>query len=146
MSNSKRLGICLLLSLLWHLFCLSFFSISFFDPGYDVNKQARVSFFGSILNSPILAVQLEGESSVVISQLPDEAEIKLAGITAAATSSLLFDKLPLDPEQFIELDLAQQRQVAVKDFTGPITDSSPRQGRCPASSRRAGKGGSLRCR
>ncbi len=72
---SRNMRIALLISLFWHLFCLSSVSIIFLPRGLEPRSDAAVNFLGSILKSPISFAQGPASGEAGLVNFPAEAEI-----------------------------------------------------------------------
>ena len=129
---SRQLRIALLISFLWHLFCMSFVSIVSLPGGFKPRQYSSVYFLGSILGSPVsarppallesrragLTVDKRGGQARRMSRLykgdfvklPPEldARMDITPFSERQRTSLLAQRKVLNPDDFIDVDVSKE--------------------------------------
>lgn len=139
---NRQLRIALLISFLWHLFCLSSVSIIFLPVGLKQKQYCSVYFLGSILRGPISFGQIHYDNKKHFVELPLEAVDQMKGhFSGRPYTSLPLERGFLNPEGIIEVDahlrqgppsLFEQRRIspvasAKEDYSGPSLKNSSQQ-------------------
>ena len=148
----RQLRIALLVSFLWHLFCMSFVSIVFLPGGFKPRQYSSVYFLGSILRSPVLArppAVLEsrraglpvdkrgaGEARRMsrlykgdFVKLPPEldARMDITPFSERQRTSLPAQRKVLNPDDFIDVDVLKEGIPSFKSFASAKRPKTPRQ-------------------
>ncbi len=149
---SRQLRIALLISFLWHLFCMSFVSIVFLPGAFKPRHYSSVYFLGSILGSPVSArppALLEsGRAGLPVDKrgagearrmprlykgdfvkLPPEldARMDITPFSERQRTSLPAQRKVLNPDDFIDVDvlLRQGFPLRSSSFGGQVEGLSP---------------------
>lgn len=118
---SRQMRQALLISLLWHLFCISFVSIIFTPKGFKRNKYFSVYFLGSILNGGVSFPESQQALHNDSVKLPSEADIQIgiAPFNEGSDISFSEQKKIVDPDSIIDLDYLEKEAPALTNL-GPL--------------------------
>lgn len=107
---SRQLRIALLISFLWHLFCMSFVSIVFLPGAFKPRQYSSVYFLGSILRNPVSARHVPRLYKGDFVKLPPELDTRME-ITPFSERQRTFlpaQRKVLNPDDFIDVDVSKE--------------------------------------
>lgn len=103
---SQDLRQALLISLIWHLFCISFVSVGLTPTGLQPKQHFLVSHLGSILKEPFLSESVETSAKTELVKLPVEAQLATDEnyFKGWPDVSVQEEKAVIHPDSFVGVD------------------------------------------
>ena len=111
----------LLISFLWHLFCMSFVSIVFLPGGFKPRQCSSAYFLGSILRSPVSARPAYQQAGGQARQMPRvdkgdfvklppelDTQMDITHFSERQRTSLPAQRKVLNPDDFIDVDVSKE--------------------------------------
>lgn len=125
---NRQMRSSLLVSFLWHLFCMSFVSIVFLPGGFKPRQCSSVYFLGSILRSPVSARHIPRAYKGDFVKLPPELDTRMdiSPFSERQRTSLPAQRKVLNPDDFIDVDVSREN---ISSLPSPSRSAGPGEGR-----------------